>query len=53
MDDALLVRGLERLGDLPRDRQCLVERDRTTGDAFGQVVALHEFHHERDRGRLP
>ena len=28
MDDALLVRGFERLGDLPRDRQRLVERNR-------------------------
>ena len=28
MDDALLVRGFERLGDLPRDRQRLVERRR-------------------------
>ena len=28
VDDALLVRGFERLGDLPRDRQRLVERDR-------------------------
>ena len=27
MDDALLVRGLERLGDLPGERQRLVERD--------------------------
>ena len=26
MDDALLVRGFERVGDLPRDRQRLVER---------------------------
>ena len=28
MDDPLLVRGFERVGDLPRDRQRLVERDR-------------------------
>ena len=28
MDDALLVRRFERFGDLPRDRQRLVERDR-------------------------
>ena len=28
VDDAALVRGLERLGDLPRDRQRLVERER-------------------------
>ena len=28
MDDALLVRGFERFGDLPRDRERLVERKR-------------------------
>ena len=28
MDDSLLVRGFQRLGDLLRDRQRLVERDR-------------------------
>ena len=27
VDDALLVRGFERLRDLPRDRQCFVHRD--------------------------
>ena len=26
MDDALVVRGFERVGDLPRDRQRLVDR---------------------------
>ena len=36
MDDALLVRRLERLGDLPRDRQRLVERDRAARDAIGE-----------------
>ena len=29
MDDALLVRRLQRLGDLFRDQQCLVEWDRS------------------------
>ena len=33
MDDALLVRGFERLGDLLRDRQRLVERHRPSRDA--------------------
>ena len=36
MDDALLVRRFERLGDLPRDRQRLVERDRASRDPLGQ-----------------
>ena len=44
MDDALLVRGFERLGDLPRDGQRLVERDRPARDALGQVFALDELH---------
>ena len=29
VDDALLVRGLERLGDLPRDRERFIERNRS------------------------
>ena len=47
VDDALLVRRFERLGDLLRDRQRLVERNRATRDALRQIVALDEFHHER------
>jgi hypothetical protein len=47
MHDALLVRGFERLGNLPRDRQHLGERHRSARDLRGQVVALDEFHHER------
>ena len=47
MDDALLVRRLERLGDLVGDWQRLVERNRATRDALRQIVALDQFHHER------
>ena len=47
MDDALLVRGFERVGDLLRDRQRFVERDRAARDALRQILALDEFHHER------
>ena len=36
MNDALLVRRFERLGDLLRDRQRLVERDRPARDALRQ-----------------
>ena len=36
MDDALLVRRFERVGDLPRDGQRLVERDRPARDALGE-----------------
>ena len=52
MDDALLVRGFERLGDLPRDRQRLVERNRPPRDAVGERRSLDELHHERG-GRRP
>ena len=47
MDDALLVRRFERLGDLLRDRQRLVDRDRPARNALRQVLALDEFHHQR------
>ena len=47
MDDALLVRGLERLGDLPRDRQRFVERDRPVRDPLGERRALDQLHHQR------
>ncbi len=32
MNDALLVSRIESLGNLARDRKCLVERRRTSGD---------------------
>ena len=51
MDDAALVRGFEGLGDLLRDRQRLVERDRPARDALRQIVAFDEFHHERRDAR--
>ena len=47
MDDALLVRGFERLGDLLRDRQRFVERNRAARDPLREVLALDEFHDER------
>ena len=47
MNDPLLMRGFERLGDLLRDRQRLVNRDRPARNALRQVLALDEFHHQR------
>ena len=47
MDDALLVRRLERLCDLLRDRQRVVERNRAARDPLRQIVTLDEFHDER------
>ena len=46
MDDPLLVRRFERLGDLLRDGQRFVERDRAARDPLRQIVALDQFHHE-------
>ena len=46
MDDALLVRGFERLGDLLRDRQRFVERNRSARDALRQVLAFDQLHHQ-------
>ena len=45
MDDALLVRGLERVGDLPRDRRAL-RRAAIAPRAIrsASVVALDELH---------
>ena len=47
MDDALLVRGFERVGDLLRDRQHVGERQRTAPDDRGEVLTIDELHHER------
>ena len=46
MNDPLLVRRLERLGNLLRDRQRLVERDRSARDALREILALDQFHDE-------
>ena len=49
MDDANLVRRLERLGNLARERQRLVNGNRTLRDALGEVFALDELHDNRAR----
>ena len=46
VDDALLVRGFEGLGDLARDGQRLRERDRAAGKPMGQVLAVDQLHDE-------
>jgi hypothetical protein len=48
MDDPLLVRRFERLGDLRRDRQRFGERDRPFRNAVGQRRPLDELHHQRE-----
>jgi hypothetical protein len=39
MNDALLVRRFERLGNLLRDRQRFVDGDRPARDALRQILA--------------
>ena len=47
MDDALLVRRFERVGDLLRDRQRLVDRDRSVRDPIRECRTFDQLHHER------
>jgi hypothetical protein len=45
--DAALMRGFERLSHLLRERQCVGERERASGDALGQRLAVDPFEDER------
>ncbi len=49
MDDADLVRGLQRLGDLAREGQGLVEGNGAAGDPLREMLALDQLHHQRAR----
>ena len=44
MDDALLVRGFQRFGDLQRDAQRLLDRQRPTLQPLGQRLPLDQLH---------
>jgi hypothetical protein len=44
MDDAPVVRRLERLGDLSCDAECLVKRKRSPGDPLSERRPRHELH---------
>ena len=46
MNDPLLVRRFKRLGDLFRDRECFIDRDRAARNPLREIVALDQFHHE-------
>ena len=46
VDDPLLVRRLQRLGDLAREYECHVERQRSAGKTIGQGRAVDHFHHD-------
>ena len=53
VDDPLLVRRLEGLGDLAGDGEGLVERERAALQPLGEVFALDELHDEgADAARL-
>ena len=47
VDDPLLVRRFERLRDLLRDRQRLVDGNRPVRDAIGERRSLDQLQHER------
>ena len=47
MHDAALVRGLQPLGDLPRDGQGLCRTDSAFREAVGERGPLDQFQHER------
>jgi hypothetical protein len=47
MDDPLLVGGIERIRDLPRQGERLCERHRATREPVGQRLAVHQLHDER------
>ena len=47
VDDALLVRRLECLGDLSRDRQRLVDWHRPVGEAIARASPFDQLHDER------
>jgi hypothetical protein len=46
VDDSLVVRRLERLGDLFRDADGIVKRDRAAPQPLRQVLAFHQLHDE-------
>ena len=47
MHDPLLMRGFERLGDLPRDGQRFIDRNRALRDSVGERRPLDQLHHQR------
>ena len=52
VDDALLVRGFERGGNLPRDGQRLGDGNRPARDPLGERLALDELQHQRAHARV-
>ena len=52
VNDALLVRRFDGFGDLPRNRQRLVQRNRPARNTVRERVALDEFENQRAHGCL-
>ncbi len=46
MDDAVLVCGFERLGDLPSDREGFINWNRSFCNAIGERRSLDQLHHQ-------
>jgi hypothetical protein len=46
VDDSMVVRRLERLGDLFRDAQCVLERDCAGPQPLREILALDQLHDE-------
>jgi hypothetical protein len=44
--DAFFVCGIESLGNLARDTQCLIERKRAFFDSIRESRPFNQFHHE-------
>ena len=53
MDDAALVRRVERVGELPSDVQRLADRQRPAREPVGERLAFDELEHERVHAGLP
>ena len=51
MDDALFMRGLQRVGDLFRDRQGFIEWNGAARESRRQVFTVDQLHHKRVTGR--
>jgi hypothetical protein len=51
MDDAPLVRGVERRAKLAGDPESLAHRRRATSNPLGECLALDQFQDQRPRGR--
>ena len=49
VNDAVLMRCFERIGNLMRDVQGLTDGDRPPGDPLGERVAVDELEYERGR----